>query len=138
MAFTEVCLVHSHKKSGYYITMTKSAKCEGCKACGFGRKNKLVLPALSQIECEVGDRVVVQMPESSVKGSYVYLYLLPLLFIFVGMMIPYGHSELYMFIGAAIGFCVSIPLVYLIERLFRRRAKYLPIIIRKIDKEQGE
>ncbi len=125
----ERCVVHARKKDLYYITLTKNAKCEGCKACGFGRKNHLTVPALSEIECKAGDSVTVRMPESGVKGSYLYLYLLPLACMFAGLMIPYGHGEKFMLLGAAIGLAVSLPVVYGIERLFRRRKKYLPVIL---------
>lgn len=69
----EYCTVHARKKNRYYVKIVKNAKCEGCKACGFGRKNHLILPALSQIECETGDSVAVAMPEKQVKGSFVFI-----------------------------------------------------------------
>lgn len=78
------------------------------------------------------------MPEKRVKASYVYLYLLPLACMFIGLMIPYGHGESYMFLGAMAGIAVSVPAVYLIERMFRRRKKYLPVIVRKISQKENE
>ena len=124
----ERCVVQRKKRGLYYIRLTKNEKCEGCKACGFGKKNFLVVPALSDIPCNVGDEVTVAMPQSRVKGAYLYLYLLPLLFLFAGLMIPYGHGEGWMLLGGVIGLCAGIPVVYGIERLFRRRKKYLPVI----------
>ncbi len=132
MQIIERASVRSRKKDLYYISITKNAKCDGCKACGFGRKNRLTMPALSLIECNAGDTVCVRMPEKQVKASYVYLYLLPLLFMFAGLMIPYAYGEIYMLIGAGVGLAVSVPVVYAVERLFRRRKKYLPVITEKI------
>lgn len=128
----EQATVYSRKKNRYFIKLTKSAKCDGCKACGFGRKNYVILPAISEVECNTGDCVEVEMPEKSVKGAYVFLFLLSLLFMFVCLMIPYGHGEIYMFIGGIIGLVISIPVIYAIERLYRRQKKYLPKIISKI------
>ena len=34
--------------------------------------------------------------------------------------------------GGAIGLAASVPAVYLIELAFRRKKKYLPVILRKI------
>lgn len=134
----ENCVVHARKKNLYYVKLVKNAKCDGCKACGFGRKNFLIVPALSEVECAEGDRVTVQMPESGVKASYVYLYLLPLLCLFIGLMIPYGHGEWWMLLGGACGLAASIPVVYAFERLFRRRRQFLPVILRMADESEGE
>ncbi|MCI8412774.1 MAG: SoxR reducing system RseC family protein [Clostridia bacterium] len=134
----ETCTVQKRKRNLYYIRLTKNAKCEGCKACAFGKKNALIVPALSEIDCAAGDSVAVSMPEKRVKASYVYLYLLPLACMFIGLMIPYGHGESYMFLGAMAGIAVSVPAVYLIERMFRRRKKYLPVIVRKISQKENE
>ncbi len=128
----EYCTVHSRKKNRYYVKIVKNAKCEGCKACGFGRKNHLILPAVSKVDCEAGDSVAVAMPEKQVKGSYLYLYLLPLIFLFAGLVIPISVGEKAMFLGGAIGLIASIPVMYLIERLYRRRKKYLPVIVGKL------
>ena len=132
MQITESCEVCSRKGKLYYVKLVKNAKCDGCKACGFGCKNYLVMPALSQIDCAVGDRVEISMPERRVKGSYVYLYLLPLILTFIGIMMPFGHGEAWMLMGGAIGLAASVPAVYLIELAFRRKKKYLPVILRKI------
>ncbi|WP_251613092.1 SoxR reducing system RseC family protein [Pumilibacter muris] len=134
----EYCTVHARKKNRYYVKIVKNAKCEGCKACGFGRKNHLILPALSQIECETGDSVAVAMPEKQVKGSYLYLYILPLLFLFAGLVIPFSYGEKAMFLGGVIGLAISIPTVYFIERLYRRSKKYLPVIVSKISATETE
>lgn len=128
--------VYAHKKSVYYVKLTKSAKCEGCKACGFGRKNHIVLPAHSQVDCCVGDTVFVAMPERDIKGSYVFLYLIPLLFVFVGLLIPYGHGELWMLCGGGIGLAAGVATAYLAERLFRKRGKYLPTILQVLPAAQ--
>ncbi|MDE6398593.1 MAG: SoxR reducing system RseC family protein [Clostridiales bacterium] len=125
----EQCVVHARKKNLYYVKLTKNAKCEGCKACGFGRKNYLIVPAQSEIECRAGDRVAVRMPAHGVKGSYLYLYLLPLACMFAGLMIPYGHGEAWMLLGGGIGLAVGIAIAYGVERLFRRSKKYLPVIV---------
>ncbi len=124
--------MHARKKNLYYIKIVKNEKCDGCKACGFGRKNHLILPAQSDIACEVGDYVSVAMPEKRVAASYVYLYVLPLLCLFIGLMIPYGHPEKFMLLGGLIGLVVGIGILYGIERLYRRRKKYLPVIVSKI------
>ena len=133
MEHLEQCVVHTRKKNLYYVKLTKNAKCEGCKACGFGRKNYLIVPAQSEIECRAGDRVAVRMPEKGVKGSYLYLYLLPLACMFAGLMAPYGHGEARMFLGGMIGLAIGIAAVYGIERLCRRRKKYLPVIVQKTE-----
>ena len=127
----ENCEVHSRKKDLYYIKIVKNEKCDGCKACGFGRKNFLIVPAVAETDCKVGDKVTVAMPACNVKHSYIYLCLLPLLGMFIGLMIPYGYGEKFMLIGGIIGFLICLPIIYLLERLFRRKKKYLPTIIEK-------
>lgn len=130
-------VIYARKKSKYYVKITKSSECNGCRACGFGRKNHIIMLAQSNIDCEVGDTVSIRMPDKTVKGSYLYLYLLPLLLAFIGIMSAYGHGEKLMFLCGAIGLAVSFPLIYLIERLFRRKKGYLPVILGKIQSEEG-
>lgn len=130
------CTVQAYKGNFYYIKLTKNEKCDGCKACAFGKKNHLILPALSEIACDIGDYVEVAMPQSHVKGSYLYLYLLPLLTLFAGLMIPYGCGEWWMLLGAGVGLAVGFAAAYAIERLFRRRKKYLPVIVKKISEKE--
>lgn len=134
----EVGEVTAKKKSLVYVKIVKNDMCNTCKACAFGRKNTLVVPALSETECGVGDRVSLRMPTEQVKGSYVYLYLLPLLFLFAGLMIGMPFGEKTMFIASLVGLAVSVPVVYGIERLFRRQKKYLPVVLNKIDCEEEE
>ena len=76
--------------------------------------------------------------EKQVKGSYLYLYLLPLLFLFAGLVIPFSYGEKAMFLGGVIGLAISIPTVYFIERLYRRSKKYLPVIVSKISATETE
>lgn len=120
------------RRSLTYVRLTKNEKCSGCKACGFGKKNYLDMPALCEIDCKAGDTVTIALPEKQVKGAYLYLYLLPLAFMFAGLMIGYTHGERIMFLGAAIGLTISIPVVYVIERLFRKSKKYLPTVLQVI------
>ena len=138
MQITETCEVSYIKRGLYYVKLTKNAQCEGCKVCTFGRKDHLVLPAQSQVECKAGDTVSVVMPEESVKGSYIYLYIIPLITMFAGLMAFYLLGEWFMLLGCLLGLTVGFAAVYLIERIFRRRKKYLPMIVSIISCEKEQ
>ncbi|MDE7394829.1 MAG: SoxR reducing system RseC family protein [Clostridiales bacterium] len=130
--------VTASKKSISYVKITKNEACEGCKACAFGRKNVLVLPAQSLVPCSKGDKVKIRMPSEQVKGAYLYVYLLPLLFLFAGLMIGLPLGEKVMYLTAFLCFCGSIPVVYGIERLLRRQKKYLPMIVEIVNENKEQ
>jgi len=56
---TETGTVNKIKGKLYYVKLSKSEKCEGCKICDFGKNNSITVPALSDVECGVGDNVVI-------------------------------------------------------------------------------
>ncbi len=125
----EQAVVAKVKRGATYVRLTKSDACGACKACAFGRKNIVVLQANRECECSVGDRVTVRMPESTIKGSYLLLYLLPLLFLLAGLLAGSPWGEKVMFVCAICALILGFVAVSLLDRLFRRQKKYLPTIV---------
>jgi hypothetical protein len=50
---TEVGTVDKIKGNLYYVKLSKSEKCEGCKVCDFGKNNSITVPALTEVDCKV-------------------------------------------------------------------------------------
>lgn len=135
MPITEECTVIKKEKNLTYIKLVKSSKCDGCKACGFGKKNTLVLPALCEIDCNSGDRVMVTMPEKTITGAPIITYVIPLLFFLGGLLAVIPLGEGFMLLFGLIALAISFVPIYFIDRHYKKSAKYLPIITGKIGAE---
>lgn len=126
-------------KGGYsYVSITKSAECEGCKACNFGRDNTMSLPAVDELGCAIGDKVLVQMPEKRIIGASVYMYGIPLLLMLIAAFIGNIFSQTVAIISAFAALFVSVAVVWFIDKRYRRKKDFMPLIIKIINDNEGE
>ncbi|MDD6050107.1 MAG: SoxR reducing system RseC family protein [Clostridiales bacterium] len=115
------------------ITFCRPSDCEKCHACMGGEKTTTLR---LEGKAQLGDRVLVELPASTVTQASLIAYGLPLAGMLIGMFlgdrfVPLGNS-LGTLLGAAIG--LALPLGYLLvtERKRRQNPKWTPQIIRVI------
>lgn len=120
------------------ITFCRPSDCEKCHACMGGEKTTTLR---LEGKAQLGDRVLVELPASTVTQASLIAYGLPLAGMLIGMFlgdryIPLENS-LGTLIGAAVG--LALPLGYLLitERKRRQNPKWTPQIIRVIPAEQA-
>lgn len=129
MSIVENCTVVKKDKNLIYVKLVAENKCNGCKACAFGRKNAQVLPAYSDINCNNGDNVIVEMPQKQISGAAFITYLIPLLTFLLGLIAGIPLNEGFMLLFAVIFLAIGLLAVHFIDKLFLKNKKYLPKII---------
>lgn len=134
----EECKVKYIKKGLAYIEVKKKPQCESCRACAaFYSDNSAVIPAIMDVECKVGDRVVVEMPQKSFPLASLIMFLVPLLGFLIGLLVGMPLGELYMIIFAGVFFVCGLFLGFIANRMVQKNRKYMPIItLSLIDPEE--
>lgn len=132
------CTVQKIKGKFAYILVTKSQECEGCKACAFGKDGTISMPAIDDIGCKTGDRVLVEMPQKRIKAAPIYLYAIPLLLLLVAALIGNIFSQTAAIIASLSTLIVSVLMIWFIDKRYRKNKDFMPLIIKIINVNEGE
>jgi positive regulator of sigma E activity len=132
---TETGTVSKIKGKLYYVKLSKSEKCEGCKICDFGKNNSITVPALSDVDCNVGDNVIIRSPIKKTYLSSIVMYLLPIVVMLICAFVTFSvtNNDLAVLIACAIGLSVSFLIVFVLDKLIRNKNN-MPLIIKNISK----
>jgi positive regulator of sigma E activity len=134
---TEECVVKSIKNQTAYISLAAQNKCGGCKACAFGRTNKVTIAALMDVECQEGDLVLVEMPQKDTSTFALLILFIPLLFLVIGFTVGgFFASIAARLISSSVFLVLSVPVCWLVDKFFKRKREYMPVIKKIIQKEQ--
>lgn len=126
---TEECSVVKTLGNGVFIELVRKPQCDGCKACAFNKRNSIKMFAKSEIECDVGDKVIVEMPQKKIVGSWIALFVIPIVFISVAILVTM-RFEWYIQVSALCGALLSgIAVIVLTDRLIKRNSMYVPRVI---------
>jgi positive regulator of sigma E activity len=126
-------IVKKVKHNLAFVEIRRLEKCDGCKLCAFGGNKSVVWPSIMKTECRPGDSVILEMPQKTMAGSSVLLFLLPLALFSLGLVAGMFLSELFMVLfgfifalsGAVISFCA--------ERAVRLNPKYAPVVVGRLE-----
>ena len=132
---TEIGTVDKIKNGLFYVKLSKSEKCEGCKVCDFGKNNYITVPSLSEIDCSVGDSVVLRAPIKKTYLSSLIMYLMPIVIMIACAIIVYNvtHNDLHVLIACAVSLLVSFGLIFILDKAVRSK-KNMPLIVRNLTK----
>lgn len=132
---TEVGTVDKIKGNLYYVKLSKSEKCEGCKVCDFGKNNSITVPSLTEVDCKVGDSVIIRSPVKKRYLSSIIMYLIPIVVMLVCAIITYNATkdDLTVLISCAIGLVVSFLVIFILDKLVRNKDN-MPLIIKNVSK----
>ncbi len=132
---TEIGTVNKIKGNLYYVKLSKSEKCEGCKICDFGKNNSITVPALSDVDCKVGDSVIVRSPIKKTYLSSIIMYFLPIAVMILCAVISYNitQNDLTVIVTCLIGLVVSFVIIFLLDKIIRNKNN-MPLIIENISK----
>ncbi len=67
------------------VEVTRHEACRHCKACDFGRTDRIVVEATNRVGAQPGDEVALELESSRVLGAAFVAYMIPLLFMVVGI-----------------------------------------------------
>ena len=135
---TDVGLVKKVKKDQYHVEIAKHDKCNGCKACAFGKNGKVTLRAISLIDCNVGDRVAIAVKrKQNATVAYLTMFCLPLALMLISAFIAHFTvgGDLTVAIAVLIGFGVGMICSYFANKVVESKAKKrgeFPTIIKRI------
>lgn len=134
---TETGKVDKIKGNLFFVRLTKSQKCEGCKVCDFGKNNHITIPALAEVDCKVGDDVVIRSPIRKTYLSSLIMYLIPIMIMLVSAIVVYNifKNDLYVLIACAVSLLVSFLLVFILDKLVRNK-KNMPLIIKNLSNKE--
>ena len=128
MPLVEECRVVKVIGDYAVIELERKPECDGCKACAFNRRNILRMTARSEIPCAAGDMVSVEMPQKSIKGSYLVLFLLPLVLMLIAVSVT-AEFAWYVQIPSILGaLLLGLIATFLCDKLIKRKAAYMPTI----------
>jgi len=120
------------------ISITQASACgHECDSCG-GCKNKertFRTKAKNQVNAKAGDRVVVELPNQIAFSLLSILFLQPILFMMIGMILFASKEDSYQLAGAVGGLIIgTVSLLYCNKKL---KNKTLPKIIRIAETEEN-
>lgn len=138
-------VISKQGKQVWVSTLRKTAcgSCEAKNACGQSALSKLLSPeanhvlAIDPIGVEIGDHVVIGIPEDIVLKSSLLMYLLPLLALIVGAVmanfLPFSsvNPDLLAGIGGIVGFLLGLALVKWHGSKNRNNESYQPTVLRE-------
>ena len=134
----DVGIVKKQKNGVYFVEIAKSDKCNGCKACAFGKNEKIVLKANSEVECAVGDKVAIKICHNkNATLAYFTMFCIPLALIIIFALLAklIWGNDLAVTIAMTVGLTLGFIGAYVVNALVEKRAKKLgeyPTIIKKI------
>ncbi|MCL2675960.1 MAG: SoxR reducing system RseC family protein [Firmicutes bacterium] len=128
----EECVITKVKGGTAYIALAQQDKCGGCRLCAFGRGKKVVLPAIMDAPCKAGDTVIAEMPTKETAFS-LFLFIIPLVFLGLGFFVGGFIHDIARVAGALVFCAAAVAVCVPIERAFRRRREFMPVIIEVID-----
>jgi positive regulator of sigma E activity len=123
-----------------WIEKAKQSGCSGCaQACPsalseqFFSAKPMRFPIATELPLQVGDPVLVGMPETALTHFALVFYLTPLAAFFLGAVLGQAltQHELFAFLGGLLGLGLGLAGLKLSKRL--ERSESAPIILRKLD-----
>ncbi len=109
------------------VRFLRPADCERCRACsGRMHQAQVMIPG----KAEVGDRVVVRLPDGQVARASLLAYALPLGGLLAGLIVGWVlGGDVPALIGAAVGLCLSFLVLSLGDRHRRGDNKWQPQLV---------
>ncbi len=109
-----------------YVAVERQEACGGnCEACGgcTGEENVSIVEVRNEIEAEVGDKVILEAPESQLLKYTILLYTVPLIAFIVGLFVSIyifqrmniDNYEIYSFLVGLIFIALSIIVIKLFD-----------------------
>lgn len=130
--------------SQVWIETVRKSSCSGCSArsgCGQGLLSKIKdgtrnhIRIQTELKLQVGDEVILGLPEQAFIRSSFLAYGLPLLALISAVLVAdmaLGLSEPWVILSALLGLATGFGLVKLISALASHRGDFQPVIVRTI------
>lgn len=128
MPITEECNVVKVRGSRAIIELVRKPECDGCQACAFNRRSSIKMTARKEVDCYAGDRVTVQMPEKTIKGSWLVLFVFPLALLIIAVCLTVNLDWYFQIAAVCAALLIGLGVAILCDFLIKRNSKYIPTI----------
>ncbi len=98
--------------------------CKSCMGCG-APAEVIRVEVKNTVGAKLGDQVVIESSSQQVLGIASFTYLVPIALLFVGFVV----TPVYKDFGAAVGFCVGVGFVIVLNRIITNRREPLYRIV---------
>jgi len=118
------------------VSVRRSSMCEGCEkqgGCGsscaagelLGAAKTMTVLASNEIGAKAGDMVEVESESKTVLGYAALVFLFPILLcaLFYGAAVTFGWGETASLVSALIGFAAAFPVILIVDRIKKKRAR---------------
>lgn len=127
---TQKGIVTKSEKGFLTIQFKRGSACENCKGCS-GQNTCLSIKLKG--EAQVGDQVLVSMPEGQVAKASLIAYGIPLAGLMAGLLIGNSSgSEARALVFALVGLLAGGAVIFLLDKKIKKNTKWAPQIIEVI------
>ena len=133
----EIAEVVKADKNVATIKIERKSDCYACNACSFkNNANYVKLRAINTIGAKKGDSVVVEMESNNRLTASFLVYILPLIFAAIGLLIgSFFDSEIWMFIICLTMLIVGYIIISIIDKRLTNKKGFSPEIMQILLKE---
>ena len=142
MITEEGIVVRKDSGNTVWVEAVRHSACEGCAskgACQAGSENKMEARAVNSAGADIGDKVVMEVSQSSMVKVSLLLYLVPVVFLifgaFAGERLSVGMTMDPQAVSALCGFgalFIAVVIVVVVGRRAARDERYIPKVTRII------
>jgi len=135
---TETGTVIKLKKDLAVVRIERKSACDSCKMCAIRPNSPHIdVNVKNEVSAKVNDIVEIYLTDGAVIKSSLIVYVIPLVFaligLIIGLMFKNQVAQLLMFVGFLV---LGFVCVYLIDRAIRRKEKYKQKILKILNKEE--
>ncbi|PMQ02391.1 MAG: polyunsaturated fatty acid synthase PfaC [Dictyoglomus sp. NZ13-RE01] len=131
----EIGKVIDKKGNKLTVELNPSPICSSCGLCRRGENEKFFLEVIDNCSADIGDIVQIELTRSSYFKATILIYLVPLLFFLLGVLVGYIFGDykkydpqLFGFIFGFVFLTLGFLLVrYIDKRLQKKSKSYIPI-----------
>ncbi|MCL1900919.1 MAG: SoxR reducing system RseC family protein [Firmicutes bacterium] len=137
---TEIGTVIKLNKNSAVVRIERKSMCNSCKMCGIASDAPHIdIRLKNDVSAKANDKVEISIADGIVIKSSLIVYLIPLFFAFIGLLIGLFFADeiiqLILFFGfLVLGFCCVILLNFFIKK----NPKYQQKIVKVLTKDEAE
>lgn len=128
-------------KNHAVVRFNRKSSCANCGMCGFKKNDTHVdLRVKNTLNANENDEVVIKMQDSGVLLSSIIVYLIPVVFLFLGILVgSFIFEQMWAQFTFALGLVVvSFLVIFLLDKKFKYTKKFSPEMVEIHKKETDE
>lgn len=114
------------------VQFPRTSACDKCKLCSNESGGNVSLTLKNDVNAKEGDIVAVEILGKAVTISYLIVFGIPILTLFLGMIIASAAklNELFSIIAAAASLLIGFAIVFFLDKTIAKSEKFAPKIVK--------